>query len=271
MYLQVAAKALDIYNLGVDKTIIGVKLGDGNTLSLLTSSLIDKDNLKDPKILSANLFNLYKYVKDSSKSSNIISVSFRNTMGLYIKCSDSNKDIDTFSIVEEFTNLFDKLVANEENANNIIQELLKVNNDTSNEASPIPNDAIMLGDGKDKFNNIPVHDKSKLYSIVFQTAKNIVDNEDGNVNFNIDSDFKSYFLNNKEDFKVFYIGNYGHGYTVAEYNGIKYLLYMKKDDKNVYGASLSLSFNEPSNIIKVEPDDEGKFEFVVDTIDVSYK
>jgi hypothetical protein len=106
--------------------------------------------------------------------------------------------------------------------------------------------------------------RSKFVSITNQTLSIIKENEGNNISFNINPDFKMYFLENKEDYNPIFIKSVKDSYSVIEYNNDMYLLYMSENDNSVYGITLSNWYDQPKKILKILPDEEGEFVFQID-------
>lgn len=264
-FLPVVSKAYDVYKMANTNALIGIDLKN-SSMGDYASEIITN---KDIRYLTSQYFCMCEYLRNFYREDVPGSLSPSDmwyNYATYLKCTDKdykqfmvlfndiNKEIDSDGLPGDIKiRVMDKII------NNVLKDVDDVPENSKN---------IMINDSAYAtiIGQLPFEDtasnRAKFLSIVNQTLSVIRENEGKNITCNISDDFKMYFITNKEEFKPIFIKRYDDLVTVINYNGVLYALYMKTDfSKDVYGVSLVNWFDTPNKIIKISPDENGKFEF----------
>lgn len=256
-YIPVVFKAYDVYSKGQSEIVLGIKYeyngvfmnGLCNGLGDLAKEILRTDTCSADLRCKYHLMS--KYILTLNKDNGYVD----NKVLIYLyKMYLMYKDNPNEEAANDLDNDFN---------NNELEKIVYYVDDNGSELNE-DHEPIILDSTKFLQNNI---DKNRLINIIRQTAKVVRGNEGLDVEFNISEDFKMYFITNKEDYRPVFLKMGKRTYTIISYGDNIYLLYMK-DNKNVYGIALVSWFNDPNSIIKIEPDNDGKFEFFIDNITV---
>lgn len=243
-YLPVVFKAYDIYTKGQNEIVLGVK-DNLNGISDLTKEIIRKD--LDSMALANSFHLLCKYILSINKDNKYVDINvLKYCYERYLLYKDEKNEEAAKAVEND----------NIEYLNNVVKNTTNISDNMNN--------VVLFGDLRCLS---LISDKNKLINVIKQTIKVVKENEGENITFNIDEDFAMYFIVNEDDFRPIYLKSEGTTYTIINYDGNMYLLYMN-GTKNVYGSALVSWFNDPNSIIKISPDDAGEFKFIINDIKI---
>lgn len=267
-FLPVVSKAYDVYKMACTNTLLDINVKN-SSMGDYASELISN---KDIRYLTSQYYCMCEYLRNFYSEEIPCSLSpdsMEYNYATYLKCtgkeynafitlfSDINKELDGQGFPGDI-----KI----RSMNKVIDGILK---DVEDIPENIKNN--MVGDlaYASIIGELPFEDtasnRARFLSIVNQTLSVIRENEGKDVSYSITDDFKMYFITNKEEFKPIFIKRYDDLVTVINYNDVLYALYMRKDfSDDVYGVSLVNWFDTPNKIIKISPDEDGRFEFRID-------
>lgn len=259
--LPATAKAFDAINDASNTLLMGSSV-ENNFMSKLVTELLHNN---DVRIKLSEYHMITEYIRKVSANADNIKLDkdiYKNLFKIYLKCSGNYNLFEVDMLYDNFKKEETPDKFKVSNVSNTIYKVIDEGSyfESSDDTAGYDN-VVIIG-------SLPFDDnasnRSKFVSITNQTLSIIKENEGNNISFNINPDFKMYFLENKEDYNPIFIKSVKDSYSVIEYNNDMYLLYMSENDNSVYGITLSNWYDQPKKILKILPDEEGEFVFQID-------